>query len=342
MKQALATINLFSGVGGIEKGFSNAGFPALLGTDFDPYAGRTYVMNHENLFILDDVARISADRILRELADFHTGSARQWDLASIEGGILTGGFPCQPFSVAGYRRGFEDERGNVFWEILRLIDELNPEVVFLENVKNLRQHDEGRTFKTIESALKGEISSPEGVRLRHGYSVKTAVLNSKDFGIPQNRERIYIVAFRDHIRASRFSFPQGVDFAKGNEWPLDGVSAQKYFYQADSHLYPKLVGEVTSPGTFYQWRRQYVRANKSNLCPTLTANMGMGGHNVPIVLDGGKIRKLTPRECFRLMGYEGISIPEELSDSRLYKQAGNSVVVPVVESIARQIAEAIG
>ena len=212
---------------------------------------------------------------------------------------------------------------------------------FLENVKNLQRHDQGRTFQTIESALKGEISSPTGVRLRNGYHVKSAVLNSKDFGVPQNRERIYLVAFRDPQVASRFSFPRGEVTASGRTWIPTGNAPEKFFYKPSSALFSRINDEVSEPGVFYQWRRQYVRANKSDLCPTLTANMGMGGHNVPIIRTSLGIRKLTPAECFDLMGFGDISLPNDLADSRLYKQAGNSVVVPVIRAIAEEIAKAL-
>lgn len=339
MRSHLKTINLFSGIGGIEKGLSQAGFETLIGNEIDSFAAKTYMENHSSPLVVDDIANVDGERLLGVLRQHGGGEIHE---SEIQGQMLTGGFPCQPFSVAGYRKGFDDARGNVFWEILRLVDELNPEVVFLENVKNLRRHDDGKTFKTIEASLQGQITSPAGVKISEGYTVKSAVLNSKDFGVPQNRERIYIVAFRNPEIASRFEFPKGMSVGSGRRWLAQRDVPEKFFYGQSSPMLAKLKDEVVEPGVFYQWRRQYVRANKSDLCPTLTANMGMGGHNVPIILTEDGVRKLTPLECFDLMGYGDIALPNTLADSRLYKQAGNSVVVPVIRAIGEEIKIALG
>jgi DNA (cytosine-5)-methyltransferase 1 len=338
MQSNLKTINLFSGIGGIEKGMSQAGFETLIGNEIDSYAAATYRQNHFSPLVVDDVANFNLDSIQEALIQHGWSDKGE---ADIKGQILTGGFPCQPFSVAGYRKGFEDSRGNVFWEILRLVDELQPEIVFLENVKNLQRHDNGRTFSTIEAALNGHVASPAGVKLGQGYEVRSAVLNSKDFGVPQNRERIYMVAFKNSDLASRFDFPKGSFDASGREWVPRADVSEKFYYSKTSSIFSRIEKEVIEPGVFYQWRRQYVRANKSDLCPTLTANMGMGGHNVPIIRTNEGIRKLTPAECFDLMGFGEISIPDSLADSRLYKQAGNSVVVPVIRAIAEQLKQAL-
>jgi DNA (cytosine-5)-methyltransferase 1 len=327
-------IGLFAGVGGIELGFKQAGFQAIGANEIDSYAVKTYRDNHEHHVLHEDIKNATGESLLA--------------LSGSEGvTVLAGGFPCQPFSVAGLRKGFDDSRGNVFWDIHRLIGELSPEVIFLENVKNLENHDEGRTFKTIVEALEGEIKSPEGLTLNPGYTVKHAVLNAKDFGIPQNRERIFVVAFKDSNMAAKFKFP------KGSSDPLDirplsdfidfEVQLEpKYYYDNKRPFFEKLEKGITTSETVYQWRRQYVRENKSGLCPTLTANMGMGGHNVPLVLTKFGIRKLTPMECFKLMGFENMSLPADISDSRLYKQAGNAVVVPVITAIAKAVKKALG
>lgn len=324
-------IGLFAGIGGIEKGFLDSGFRVIAANEIDVAASKTYKSNFNHHLVVDDIKNVaSGDLLVGE-----TGVT-----------VLSGGFPCQPFSVAGYRKGFDDERGNVFWEIHRLIAELKPEVVFLENVKNLETHDEGRTFSTIRAALEGQISSPLGHLLEAGYTVKSAVLNSRDFGIPQNRERIYIVAFRDRDAALKFEFPKGKDADR----PLrsirefigfDSQVPQRYYYDENRPFYGELLKNITDSNTVYQWRRQYVRANKSGVCPTLTANMGMGGHNVPLIKTKFGIRKLTPNECFALMGFDEIKFPEGASDSQLYKQAGNAVVVPVIRSIADKILRAL-
>jgi DNA (cytosine-5)-methyltransferase 1 len=328
----MTVVGLFAGIGGIELGFEKAGFSPVLANEIDSYAAETYRLNHKHDLVVDDIKNISKVSLF--------GKSR----APVT--VLTGGFPCQPFSVAGYRKGFEDERGNVFWEIHRLINELDPEVVFLENVKNLESHDSGNTFQTIKDSLEGKIADPFGVKLKHPYTVMSAVLNSKDFGVPQNRERIYIVAFKSKKVAENFTFPKGKEAMRHMRPLSDFIDfetkmAEKYYYTQERPMYEALRAAVTSSKTIYQWRRQYVRENKSGVCPTLTANMGMGGHNVPIIKAKHGIRKLTPTECFALMGFEKPSFPSGMAESRLYKQAGNAVVVPVIQEIARNIKRAL-
>ena len=244
--------------------------------------------------------------------------------------IITGGFPCQPFSIAGTQKGFDDERSNVFWKILSIIKHNSPEIVILENVKNLQSHDNGKTFKIIIENLE---------KLK--YYVKYAILNTcKITGIPQNRERIYIICFKDKSLYDRFEFdfPE-VELKPVMEFLEKDVDA-KYYYTNSTIIYDKLNKDVVkdiSTNTIYQYRRYYVRENKNNVCPTLTANMGGGGHNVPIILDDKGIRKLTPRECFNLQGFPFDYKLPLLSSSKLYSLAGNAVSVPVVSLIANRI-----
>jgi len=246
--------------------------------------------------------------------------------------FLLGGFPCQAFSIAGYRQGFNDEkgRGNLFFDIARIIDARKPEGFLLENVKNLKSHDGGKTFKIIEETLKNL-----------GYHIKAKVLNSMEYGnIPQNRERIYIVGFKNERHSDDFCFPEPKKLTKRIIDLLEKNIPEKYYYNGKP-LYEKLKNFVKEEGRVYQWRRQYVRENKSGVCPTLTANMGMGGHNVPIIKDKKGIRKLTPLECARIQGFpESYKLPN-ISDSALYKQFGNSVSVPVVEAVAKQMMRAM-
>ncbi|PTW90661.1 DNA (cytosine-5)-methyltransferase 1 [Microbacteriaceae bacterium MWH-Ta3] len=313
--ESLTVVGLFAGVGGIERGFQNAGFEPLLANEIDTFASLTYRENHSHKLITADIADIDASDMPSNLT------------------VLAGGFPCQPFSVAGYRKGFDDDRGNVFWEIMRLVDLSNPQVVFLENVKNLLGHDGGNTYRVIEAAL-----------INAGYSVTHRVLNAKTHGgIPQNRERIYVVAFRDREVLQRFSWPAEIPMKAtlADFVDFENKVDDKYYYTEKTPFYDELIESVRSRETVYQWRRHYVRENKSGDCPTLTANMGMGGHNVPIVLTKFGIRKLTPGECFNLMGFPDIKFPQKIAESRLYKQAGNSVVVPVIERIARNIKQAL-
>lgn len=330
-----SVIGLFAGVGGIEQGFAQAGFNIIGANEIDSYAAATYKASYGHPLLVDDVSNVTGKR-LENLVGGALGNLT----------VLTGGFPCQPFSVAGHRKGFDDARGNVFWEILRLAEEIQPEVIFLENVKNLTSHDDGKTFEVIKSSLEGKVASPSGIKLRSGYTVVTKVLNAKDFGIPQNRERIYIVAFKNPDAGARFKFPDPVatvtEHAElGDLIDFESKVDEKYYYGPNRPMYEELAQNITETNTIYQWRRKYVRANKSGLCPTLTANMGMGGHNVPLILSRHGIRKLTPQECFALMGLSNIRMPQGIAESRLYKQAGNAVVVPVVKSIAVEILKAL-
>lgn len=309
-------MSLFAGVGGIDLGFQQTGeFKTVWANEFDKHASETYKNNFEHTLIVDDIHNIEPSE-------------------TPEIDILLSGFPCQAFSVAGYRKGFEDDRGDLFFETLRFIKEKKPEVVFLENVKNLVGHDKGNTFKVIREALEF-----------HGYHLHYKVLNAKDYGnIPQNRERIYIVGFKDWNAYANFAFPTEKKLTKKlDEYiDIDKLVEERYYYSKEKHkFYDQLEEAITSSETLYQWRRKYVRKNKSNVCPTLTANMGTGGHNVPLVKAKHGIRKLTPRECFNLQGFpEKFELPNQ-AISHLYKQAGNSVTVPVIQRIAENIAYAL-
>ena len=303
---------LFAGIGGIELGFKKAGFEISWANEIDKNACITYRANHKHTLFEKD------------LNDLDTSEVEKID-------ILTGGFPCQAFSIAGYQKGFRDDRGNVFFRILDFIDDLNPRVVFLENVKNLVGHDEGKTFKRILYEFE-----------QREYIVKHKVLNSSEYGnVPQNRERIYIVAFKNEEDAQRFDFPKAEKLSQKVTDLIDSEVDEKFYY-TQSRYYKQLKDEMTNKDSVYQWRRVYVRENKSKLCPTLTANMGTGGHNVPLVIDDKDIRKLTPRECARFQGYdESFVLPEKLANGSLYKQVGNSVTVPVIEAIAKEIKKAL-
>lgn len=314
--RSLTIAGLFAGVGGIELGFQRAGFSPIFANEIDRYAAQTYRANHGHELVEGDITKLPSELLPGNLT------------------VLAGGFPCQPFSVAGYRKGFEDDRGNVFRDIVRLLQDRQPEVVFLENVKNLKNHDHGNTYRVIHESLEAS-----------GYSVAAKVLNSSEYGnVPQNRERIYIIGFRNGEVNARFRWPEPIPLkAKLSEFIDFTKKVDSKFYYSDAQpFWDLLQREITEPNTIYQWRRQYVRQNKSGVCPTLTANMGMGGHNVPLIKTPHGIRKLTPRECFNLMGFDkDFQLPADLAASQLYKQAGNSVVVPVIERIASQLRSAL-
>lgn len=302
--------SMFAGIGGIELGFKKAGFKISWANEIDKNANITYKHNFNNIL--------------------KTGDMREVDPKTLpKTDILVGGFPCQAFSIAGHQKGFGDERGEIFFDIIRYINALNPEVVFLENVKNLSSHDKGKTYKIIQNELKNA-----------GYHIKSAILNTYEYtDIPQNRERIYIVCFKDINQSQAFTFPKKREAKPKNIREFLDKKVDECFYYHKSKYLPELKIAMTNKDTLYQWRRVYVRENKSGLCPTLTANMGTGGHNVPLVLDdNGDIRKLTPRECARFQGFsDDFVLPSELPNSALYKQIGNSVSVPVIELIAKEI-----
>ena len=314
--------SLFAGVGGIDLGFLETNKCEIAyANEFDKYAVETYEKNFNTKVDCRDIHDVK----LNEIPEFD---------------IMVGGFPCTSFSVAGYRKGFADDRtGDLFFEMERIFKERKPRVIFLENVKNLVGHDRGNTFKTIIDRLE-----------KSGYKdkIKCQVLNACEYGdIPQNRERIYIIAFRDKKDYDKFQMPLPIPLDKSikDVFNFETKVDDKYYYTEGKYkgnIYKLLTEEMDDENTVYQWRRKYVRKNQSNLVPTLTANMGEGGHNVPLIKTKFGIRKLTPIECFYAQGYpKYYKLPTDMSDARLYKQAGNSVVVPVINRIAENIMKAL-
>ena len=314
--------SLFAGIGGIDYGFEFAGIQPVWANEIDKYCAVTFTANHKDIkLIVDDICNIKGKNIPKV-------------------DILAGGFPCQPFSIAGYRKGFEDDRGNMFFQIMRLVDEMadnknKPRVIFLENVKNLKTHDKGNTFEVIKGKLE-----------EHGYYVTEKVLNTCEYGnLPQNRERIFIVGFLNKKDFDNFKWPNKIVLTKTIDKVVDWDAEvdKKYLYGSEKKCYELLKENITEKNTIYQYRRVYVRVNKGGVCPTLTANMGMGGHNVPLIINNqNKIRKLLPIECLRLQGFpDDFIIPSELCDSRVYKQAGNAVSVNVVKRVASNIKQAM-
>lgn len=316
----LKCASFFAGVGGIDIGFENAKlFDVVYANELDPYPVKTYELNSNIKVDCRDIHEVKSE----EIPDFD---------------VMLAGFPCQAFSVAGYRKGFDDEkgRGTLFFELVRIFREKKPQIIFLENVKNLVGHDNGNTFAVILEELQKE-----------NYHVKFAVLNAMEYGnIPQNRERIYIVAFKDVELYKSFEFPLPVPLKKKLSDIIDfqNIVDEKYYYTDGKYkgdIYEQLVDAMDDENAIYQWRRKYVRKNKSGVVPTLTANQGEGGHNVCLIKTKHGIRKMTPHECFNTQGFpKNFKLPQEMSDARLYKQAGNSVCVSVIQRIAEKIAEA--
>ena len=315
MPEKLKVGSLFAGIGGICYGFKQAGAEIVWANEIDKDACKTYRHNFGGEYLVEgDIKLVDPN-----------------DMPEID--ILNGGFPCQAFSVAGYRKGFDDERGNLFFEITRLLEVKRPKAVLLENVKNLEGHDHGNTFRVIKEQLE-----------LLGYHVHHKVLNTMAYGnVPQNRERIYIVAFLSKEAYDKFTYPTEIPLTKTIHDVID-VSEKKPIglYYDNSKYYPELKKTMTNKDTVYQWRRVYCRENKSNVCPTLTANMGTGGHNVPLILDDYGIRKLTPEECVGFQGFPPeFSFPDDIGNASKYKQAGNSVSVPVIKRIAENMIKAM-
>lgn len=308
----------FSGVGGIELGFEQTGyFKTVYANEFDKYARQTYESNFD----------IKVDP--RSITEVDASEIPDCD-------VIVGGFPCQAFSLAGKRLGFNDARGTLFFEMLRMIKEKRPRAVFCENVPGLVGHDDGKTLKVILGALKDL-----------GYTADYKVMNAADYGnLPQGRKRLYIVAFANEELAKKFKWPSEIPLTRNLSSVIDfnEKKDERYYYRDGKQaFFDALKKGVVRHDRVYQWRRRYVRVNKAGLIPTLTANMGTGGHNVPIILtSSGEIRKLTPKECFLAQGYPAdYHLPSEVSVTRLYKQAGNSVCVPVIRRIAEQVALAL-
>lgn len=284
-------LDLFAGIGGFRLGMESAGHECIGFCEIDKFARASYkaIHNTEGEIELHDITRVTDDEVRA--------------IGVVD--VICGGFPCQTFSIAGTRRGFEDTRGTLFFEIARFASILKPKYLFLENVKGLLNHDKGNTFETILSAL-DEL----------GYDVEWQVLNSKNFGVPQNRERIYIIG---HLRET-----------SGRQiFPISETRSDKSIIQLGN------IKKTESFGGNPQCGRVY---SPAGLAPCL--NTMQGGQREPKIFIDGKIRKLTPRECWRLQGFPDWTFDkaqEVNSNSQLYKQAGNSVTVNVIAAIAKEL-----
>lgn len=309
--------DLFSGIGGIRLAFENAGFDCVFSSEIDKNACETYFSNfHE--YPSGDITKIKS----QDIPDFE---------------VLTGGFPCQPFSIAGLRKGFEDTRGTLFFEIERLLLEKKPKAFLLENVAGIVNHDHGRTLKVIEDRL--ELA---------GYVFSWKLMNAKDYGYPQNRNRWYCVGFRKDLnvlfnkvkneKMKVFEFPQIRKLERLLNNLLEQNVPNAYRVSAtalnniQSHI-SKLKGTQIN-ALAYDIRPSRCHFRNDEISPCLTAKMGTGGNNVPVLVREG--RKLTERECLRLMDFPD-SFVISTNSSHSYKQIGNSVVVGVVQLLAVEI-----
>ncbi len=323
-----SSIDLFAGIGGIRLGFEDAfgkDVETVFVSEWDQWAARTYRENFgEEPPVNGDITQIAAE----DIPEFD---------------ICLAGFPCQAFSFAGLHKGFDDDykgqsRGTLFAEVVRICDHHKPMVIFCENVKGLVKHDKGRTFKVICGAFE-EI----------GYKVFTQVLNSKDFGVPQNRERIYIVCFREDIAPEEFSFPTHAGKRKVIRDILDEAPIPSKYYLSNRYLNVlkehKARHEAAGHGFGYVIRdlddisgaivcggmgregNLIIDSREHSMIPTTNIKGGINEEDV---------RKMTPREWARLQGFPEDFVLTE-ADTHLYKQFGNSVSVPVIAAIAKRI-----
>jgi DNA (cytosine-5)-methyltransferase 1 len=303
-------IDLFCGIGGFRLAFESVGAKCVFSADIDKYACSTYQANFGD-YPLCDVSKIEAN----EIPDFD---------------ILCAGFPCQPFSIAGERKGFCDTRGTLFFDIERIIEVKQPKAFILENVKGLTSHDKGKTLKVILDTLETKLD----------YKVFYKVLNSKDYGVPQNRERIYIIGFKD--KRVEFEFPQKADkiVELGDileENPIDAEISEIAKFNIIHNLKEhKKYNEIKDNPLLlaYEIRKSRATFRYDNLSPTLTAKMGTGGNNVPVLVN--QMRKLTINECLKIQGFPD-SFRIEPNKAQSYKQIGNSVSLPVLVGLAKDI-----
>ena len=322
------SIDLFAGIGGIRLGFDKAfgkDIKTVYASEWDEFANKTYKANFKDDF------EISGDITV----------VKEEDIPEFD--ICLAGFPCQAFSMAGKHGGFEDDyhgrcRGTLFLDVVRICDHHKPKVIFCENVKGLTIHDKGRTFKVIKSAFE-EI----------GYTVFDKILNSKDFGVPQNRERIYLVCFRNDLGITNFKFPEGKDDKKTIRDIMDPAPVPSKYYLSDVYMNTLIKHRERHEAAGHGFG--YVIRDLDGIAGTIVCGgMGREGNLIKderehsmtptthikgeINKDG--IRKMTPREWARLQGFPD-SFKLELADTHLYKQFGNSVTVSVIEAIAKEI-----
>lgn len=299
----LNTVSLFSGCGGLDLGFENAGCNVVWGVDFDKFAVQTYNANFDTKIIQEDLNNVTPS----DIPDHN---------------MLIGGFPCQPFSMMGKKEGFQDQkgRGDMFFKIIEILRIKQPEVVVLENVKDLLTNDNGHTISVIKQLL-----------TELGYKIHMQVLNTKNYGIPQTRNRVFIVCFKNH--EIDFHFPEKVELKLTMQDLLETGVDEKYF------LSERMVKTVMSWGTKnYSAKPEIDLQIARPLCATMAKMHRASQDNY--VTENGRIRRLVPRECARLQGFpDSFVIP--VSDTQAYRQFGNAVTVTVAEKVAQCVLRVI-
>lgn len=302
--------SLFAGIGGIDLGFKQAGFDILWANEIDKDACKTYRLNFPETTLYE-------------------GDIRKFDAAIFpKVDIITAGFPCQSFSVCGNQKGFKDSRGNLFFEIMRIADATEPKIIFLENVANLVEHDNGRTFNIIHNEL-----------VSRGYWLRYLVADACDYGIPQHRTRTYLLAFQDEKQCESYSFPHKTELKQTLFDIIDkSITVDDSFYlPKNTPKYNKIAKAITDDNQIYRFSDYGVQAGKDGICFTLKANMGTWYDRVPIIKDNYGIRTITPSECLALMGFPNEYILADIPLKSAYKQIGNSVCVSVVAYIAKKV-----
>ena len=295
-------------------GFEQAGFEIAWANEIDKDACNTYRHNFPNIVLVeDDIRNINLDTI----PDFD---------------ILTAGFPCQSFSVCGNRKGFADERGNLFFEIMRIADKKKPEIIFLENVANLTEHDNGKTFNRIHNELS-----------ERNYYIRYIIADACDYEIPQHRTRTYIVAFKNFEMCNRFRFPEEQPLKKHIFDIIDRSKKadERFYIDENSSQYRKLKKAITDENQIYRFSDYGIQKSKDGISFTLKANMGTWYNRVPIIKDDFGIRTITPKESLALQGFPASFDFPNISMKSMYKQCGNTVVVPIVYEIANRIKNVI-
>lgn len=305
-------VSLFAGIGGICLGLRQAGFQVVWANEKDPAACATYRHNFGSEYLVEgDIRDVNTDCI-----------------PTAE--ILAAGFPCQSFSLAGAGKGFADPRGTLFFEVIRVASKIKPRIIFLENVENLMEHDNGRTFQVIYASL-----------VELGYIIRYRAMPTHEYsGIPQTRRRIYIVAFIDLEDCNRFSFPDPVQLTTtAMDWINQNEKQHEiYYYDQETEFGQYVYKSVVDKRYLYRIFNGSVRKLTNGKCPTLTASM-CTPRNAAVLRDHYGVRRLTLRESLRFQGFpERYYFPKEITIEDAYKQIGNSVTVPVIHNIAKQIA----